>query len=241
MATSITLLDATLELADLLTPAWDEIRAGIPAWHPRNDDPDPTPDPDPAPEPDPDPAPEPDWKAASRKHESRSKAERKRADQLAAELEELKKGNQTEQEKALDQARKEAKAEALTEAQQERRADRLDAAVTRLAAKGVTVKDGDKDKLVKFADPEDALVFIERAIAKGDVDADDIFDSEGKVQTDALTTELAGLLERKPNLAASEGPGRPGGSSDAGRGGSGTDLDDMDVEAHLGAIKRHKT
>lgn len=184
---------------------------------------------------------EPDWKRESRKHESRSKAEKKRADALQAELEELKKGKQTDQEKAIEDAKKEAREAALSEAEKERRADRLEVAVTRLAAKGVKVGTGDDAKTVKFADPEDALVFIERAVSKGDIDSDDIFDSEGKVQTDALTTALSDLLERKPNLAAdSNGSGRAGGSSDAGKGSSTTALDEMDVEQHLAAIKRHK-
>lgn len=253
------LLDDVLELAKIERSAWDAIDAGIPAWHPRNEGeggggeggegegegegegageggegegagkgegegagkg-------------------EPDWKAESRKHERRAKAEKKRADELDAAQKERDKANQTDHEKAVATAREEAKAEALSEADVERRSDRLEVAVTRLAAKGVKVGTGDTAKTLKFSDPEDALVFIERAVAKGDLDSDDIFDKDGKVQTEAVTTALADLLQRKPNLAA-DANGRATGSSDAGKGSGAGDLDDESVAAHVNAIKRHK-
>lgn len=234
-----------LALAELLKPAWAEISAGIPAWHPRCEDPpaDPPDDPpsDDPPADDPpadDPPSEPDWKAESRKHERRAKQSAKDLAAVRAELDEIKKGQQTDQEKALEEARKQARDEALTEAQKERRADRLEVAITRLAAKGVKVGTGEDAKTLRFADPEDAQVFIERAINRGELDADDIFNDEGKVQTDALTTALADLLERKPNLAADNGAGRAGGSSDAGRGSGSKSLDEMSVEEHLKRIQK---
>lgn len=261
MATKIPLLDDALELADLLTPAWDAIRDGIPAWHPRNEDGDGSGDGGDGGSGDGDGdgegsgsgdggdgdgegdggagsgSGETDWKAQARKHERRAKQERKAREEAERKLREREDANKSEHEKALEKAREEAKREALTEAEKERRADRLEVAVTRLAARGVKV--GDKDG-VKFADPEDALIYLERAIAKGDVDEDDIYDGDGKVQTDALATALGELLDRKPNLAAASGTGKPSGSSDAGKGGPGGDIEDLDVEGHLNRIKRHK-
>lgn len=248
MAT-IHLLHDALELAELLRPAWAQISDGIPEWHPRLEDADKDADADKDGDADKDAdkdadadkdgdKDEPDWKVESRKHERRAKAEKKRADDLAAAQKKRDDETKSEHEKAIDKAREEAKAEALTESQKERRADRLEVATTRLAARGVKVGEAS----VKFTDPEDAMVHIERAIRNGDVDEDEIFDSEGKVQTDALQTALSELLERKPHLKADgSSAGRASGSSDAGRGsGGGKSLDEMDVEEHLGAIKRHK-
>lgn len=209
-----TLLDDALELAELLKPAWAQISDSIPAWHPRNEgDPDPDPgkrEPDPDPDPDPNPDPEPgnelDWKAEARKHERRAKQERKAREDLERRLKELEDKDKSDQEKAIEQARKEAREEVLSEAETERRNDRLEVAVARHAAK-------------TFADVDDALLHIQRDIASGEIDPDDIFDDKGKVQTDALKAALDDLLERKPHLKADAGSGRPGGSSDAGRGG----------------------
>lgn len=220
-----------LELAALLAPAWDEISAQIPEWHPRNEgDPDPDPaggkDPNPDPDPDTDPDPkggEPDWKSESRKHERRMKAERKAREDAERKLKDRDAADQTEQEKAIAKAREEAKAEAFTEAQHERRKDRLEVAVTRLAAK-------------TFADTEDALLHVERAISDGDIDADDIYTDEGKVQTDALTAALNELLERKPHLKADDG--RPSGDADAGKGTGPKDPESLGVEGHLKQIQR---
>jgi hypothetical protein len=237
MAT-LTPLDDVLELAALLRPMWASIDAELrasgvplnegdpdPDPHPGKGDPDPDPgkgDPDPA-KGDPDPDPDPDWKAESRKHERRAKQERKAREELERKLKERDDADKSEQEKAIEKAREEAKTEALTESQKERRNDRLEVAVARNAAK-------------TFADVDDALVHIKRAIDNGDVDEDDIFDSEGKVQTEALKTALDDLLERKPHLKAT--PGRAAGSADAGRGsGSGKSADDMSIDDHLKAVQ----
>lgn len=164
---------------------------------------------------------ESDWKALARKHETRSKQNHKLVQELQAKIDELTAGSKSEQEKALEQARKEARDEALTEAQKERRADRLEVAVTRLAARDLKV--GDRTK--RFADPDDALVNIQRAIQAGDLDEDDVFDSDGKVQLSVLTEALTDLLGRKPHLAATNG--RPTGDADGGRGAGGGDTADM--------------
>lgn len=180
---------------------------------------DPKPDPpkdDPKPDPkadDPDDdkvVPDDDWQAKARKHERRAKKLAKEAETAQAELEKLKAGSQSEQEKAIAEAAKKARDEALSEASKERKADRLEVAVTRLASKGITVGSGDEAKTLKFADSEQALVFIERAIAKGEVDESDVFDDAGQVQSEALGEELANLLKRHPNLAAGDERPSPG-------------------------------
>jgi len=211
------------------------------------DDPKPdevTDDPNPAvDDPKPETSSEPDWKAESRKHEKRAKQERKDREALEARLRELEDAGKDEKEKAIEQARREGRDEALTEAQKERRADRLEVSVTRLAAKGVKVGDGDDAETVRFADPEDALLIVEREIARGDLDEDEIFDREGKVQTDALTTALANLLERKPHLradAAGGGGPRPSGDADAGKGKGPKAEDDLSVDEHLAAVQGRK-
>lgn len=157
---------------------------------------------------------EPDWKAESRKHESRAKAERKAREALEAKLEEQAAAGQSEQEKAIAKARKEAREEALSEAEKDRRKDRLDVAVTRLAAR-------------TFADTEDALLHIERAISNGDVDAEEIFSAEGKVQQASLKTALEDLLKRKPHLGLA-GSTRPSGDADAGKGNGGSQASGME-------------
>lgn len=224
-------LDDVFELADLLRPEWDEISAAIPAWHPRAEgDPEPDPEPDPDTEPDPEPEPikpDDDWQAKARKHERDLKKERKTREALEAKLAERDQENQSEQEKALEQARKEATEAAQSEAQKERRADRLEVAVTRLAAKGVKVGSGEDAKVVKFSDPEDALVFIERELDKGDLDPDDVFDGEGKVQTETLQGALVDLLGRKPNLAENGGGSVPAGDGDGGKGSSAPTLEEI--------------
>lgn len=165
---------------------------------------------------------EPDWKRESRKHEARAKADKKRADALQAELDKMKNADKSDQEKAID----DAKAEVRAELDAERRHDRLEVAVTRLAAR-------------TFADTEDALIHLERAIKDGDVDQDDIFDNDGKVQTDAVKTALTELLERKPHLAAGDGTPPPG-DSDAGKGRRSKGAEAMSPADHLAVIQGRK-
>lgn len=175
-----------------------------------------------------------EWKTYARKWERakrvepnvqrrRAKAAENRAAEAEAKLKERETADQSEQEKAIAKARDEAKAEAQSEGEQERRKDRLDVAVTRLAAK-------------TFADTEDALLHVERAITAGDIAADDIFNDEGKVQTDALTTALNDLLERKPHLKTTAG--KAAGDADAGKGEGAKDPENLGVEGHLKTIQR---
>lgn len=195
-------------------------------------DPDPK-DPDPK-DPDPDPVkPDDDWKTKSRKNENAAKAERKRREALEEELSKLRDKDKTEQQKAVDTARDEARTEALSEAEKERRGDRLEVAVTRAASKGVTVGEGDKARTVKFADPEDALLRVERGISRGEIDADDIYDDEGRVKTEALTTALAEIASANSHLVGEGERPKPKGEPDTRKGEPGSsDLEAMTPEDH---------
>ena len=149
----------------------------------------------------------------------------KRIAELEQQLKEREDEDKSDREKELEKAREEAKAEALAEAEKDRRSDRLEVAVTREAARS-------------FADTDDALLNVQRRIASGEIDADEIFDDGGKVQAAPLKSALAQLLEDKPHLAADDG--RPKGESDGGRGeGGGGSEEDMSIEDHLKAISRH--
>ena len=149
--------------------------------------------------------------------ELREKA--KRAETAEARLAEIDEANKSEQEKAIEAARKEAAEQASKAAAVELRAERLSAAIAREAAKD-------------FADVDDAIRLL-------DTDDDKLFDDDGRVQTDALKSALADLLEAKPHLKADDG--RPGGGSGAGKGeGPPTSLDEMSVDDHLKLIRNSK-
>jgi hypothetical protein len=262
-ADAATLADV-LRLAAEVKPAWDDLSAAIPSWHPRNkgeegeegeeeggegegegdaaaaaaeaaakgaekegtegagkpatDD-------------------KTDWKAMARKHEREAKKARAEAETHKTKLAEIEASNLSDQEKAIAKAREEARAEALTEAGTERRTDKIESAVTKIAAiKGVTVGEGDAAKTVKFSDPDDVQMWLERQIAKGDIDGDDIY-KDGKVDDAALTDALTELAASKPGwlVGASAGAtnGKPAGSADAGKGGANKGLDSMSVEEHI--------
>lgn len=162
-----------------------------------------------------------DWKAYARKHERLSKKATKQIDDLQAELAKAKEATQSDQEKAIEQARKEAAEEARNEVGAELRKERLHSAVARTAA-------------TRFADVDDAIRLL-------DLDDEDIFDEDGKVNAENLSSALDDLLERKPHLAASPIGKKPAGDADAGKGqGGAKSLEDMSVEEHLQAIRRHK-
>lgn len=155
-----------------------------------------------------------------------SAAAKKRIADLEAQLKEREDADKSEQEKAIEKARADARAEALREADAQRRSDRLEVAITRQAARS-------------FADTDDALLHIQRRIAAGEIDGDELFDDEGKVRADPLKSALGQLLEDKPHLAADDG--RPKGSADGGRGsGADTSAEDMSVEDHFQTIRRRK-
>lgn len=179
--------------------------------------------------------PDDDWKTKSRKNETRAKKEKRRADEAEKKLAEREEEDQTESEKKVSEAEKKGREEAESKAEKERKSDRLEVAVTRLASKKLTIGEGDDAEEVRFADTEDALINIERAIAKGEIDEDDIFDDEGKVKTDALQSELASLLKRKPHLkdGGTEESGGSKGDPDTRKGGTAKDdLESMTPEEH---------
>jgi hypothetical protein len=143
------------------------------------------------------PPQEPDWKQYARKHEREAKKARAQLEELQGQLASREEAEKSETEKALDQARKEARAEAEAEFEQARRSDRLQVAVAKRAR--------------DLADVDDVVLNLKQG------DTDDLFDEDGSVRDDAITSALSGLLERKPHLKA-EGNGKPQGDADAGRG-----------------------
>lgn len=247
-----------LELVDLLRPAWAQISDEIPAWHPRCEGDDDTGDDPAADASDNDSAGDADddadndadaknddkpaadsleqWKLEARKWEGRAK---KNSDALAAAQTELAKhadAHKTEQQKAVEAAARSAREEALTEAEKDRRADKLELAVVKVAS--VTGVKVDDKTLAKFADPDDVQMWLEKQIERGDVDADDIY-KDGKVNEEALASELARLAAAKPGwlVGAGKSNGTPAGSADGGRG---TAPAGNSVEAELKAIQRNR-
>lgn len=185
---------------------------------------------------------EPDWKKMARKHEREAKKAREREAQLTAKLKEREDADKSEHEKAVEAARAEGESAALSKYEQQRRADRLETAVIRLAAKGVKLGDGDDAKTVRFADPDDVQMFIERQLAKGELDADEIYDKDGKVVTSVLTAALVDLATDKPGWLEQQnggnGGGRSAGDADAGKGKGGSNaLEGMSPEEHLKQIQ----
>lgn len=179
--------------------------------------------------------PDDDWKTKSRKNETRAKKAERERDEAAEKLRKREEEDQTEAEKKVSEAEKRGREEAESKAEKERKGDRLEVAVTRLASKKLTIGEGDDAEEVRFADTEDALLNIERAIAKGEIDEDEIFDNEGKVKTDALESELASLLKRKPHLkdGGTEESGGSKGDPDTRKGGTAKgDLESMTPEEH---------
>lgn len=181
---------------------------------------------------------EPDWKRMARKHEREAKKARKERDAAAAKLKSRDDADKSEQEKALEQARDEARNELKGEHEKERRQDRLETAATKIAAKGLKVGSGDDAKTLKFADPDDALLHLERDIRNGDLDAEDIFDDNNRVKTPALEEALTDLLERKPHLAADSKKSKVNGSADGGKGKATST--DSSVEDEFKKIRRHQ-
>lgn len=179
------------------------------------------------------------WKAESRKHERRSKKEKEAREATEAKLKEREDADKSEQEKAVEKAREEGKAEALTVAEKERRKDRLESAVTRAAGKKIQIGDGEDKKTVRFDDPEDAELYLRAKISKGDLDEDDLFDSDGKIKADAVAGALKEILEEKPRLAEADAtePLPKKKTADGGaNGGEGEEkkaLDELSVEEHI--------
>ncbi|WP_327378004.1 hypothetical protein OG393_31005 [Streptomyces sp. NBC_01216] len=159
----------------------------------RHDDPDPAAppgggDPDPAPDPsgggDPDPDPSGDdplgdagKRALQKEREAKAaakklaQAEKKRADDLARKVAEFEDRDKSELEKATTAAEAAAK--------------RAEAATKRAVRAEV------KAAAAEFADPDDAVAFL---------DLSAYTDTDGEIDTEQITADLADLLERKPHL-----------------------------------------
>lgn len=119
-----------------------------------------------------------------------------------AELDTLREGQLSDHEKALETARKES-ADAATASADEKYRTRLDAADVKAAA-------------VKFADPADALRYLDLT--------DLARDADGGLEAKALGDALAAVLAAKPYLAKTgTGPG----SADGGARGGSDDAPDL--------------
>lgn len=154
----------------------------------------------------PPPAPEVDyaaeaekWKALARKHEERAKANSSAAQKLA----DIEAANKTEAEKLSDQ---------LKAAQ-----DRAAAMVTRAVQAEIRAQAAGK-----FADPDDARLFLDTAALVNDV---------GDIDTDAIGKQLAAVLKAKPHLAAKPAIGTPRESGASAGGTPPAGLDEQIAEA----------
>jgi hypothetical protein len=165
-----------------------------------------------------------DWKKMARRHEREAKRERRAREAAEQAVKDRETADQSEHDKAVKAAREEGEKVARDAAEKERRGDRLENAAIKLAGKGIKVKvmedDKEVEKTLKFTDPDDAFVHIERMIRNGDIDEDDLFDDKGKVKSDALREALEELIDSKPHLVAGASNGAGGGSG-SGSGGSG--------------------
>jgi len=133
---------------------------------------------------------DPDWKDHARTWEDRAKADKKRADAAEAELDKLRKATQSEQEKAIAEAKAEGRSEALDVAN----ARFVKAAVITAAAG-------------KLADPSDAAALLDLSDFK--------VDDDGNVDEKAIAAAIEKLVETKPHLAG-KGAGRPSGDGGGG-------------------------
>lgn len=150
----------------------------------------------------------PDYEALAKKHEGRAKHSFTKVKELEAKLKKLEDADKSEQDKALDKAREDAKTEVASAYQK-----RLLRAEVKALAAG------------KFADPEDAQDLLK-------LKDEDVFDEDGDVKTDVVETALKDLLERKPHLAAGGNSGA--GDPDRGKGkGAASTLEEMSVEDHI--------
>lgn len=151
-------------------------------------------------------------KAYFAEKERRRSAERERRalsrknEDLVAQLAELRAlskkrdtGDGEDEEIDLDAIRQEAADSAKAEAHAELRAERVSLKVQSLA------------QTKKFADPEDALTYLNFSH-----ELDDFLDDDGKPSVEAINEALDELLERKPYLSSAQGGKRFKGSGDGG-------------------------
>lgn len=151
-----------------------------------------------------------EWKNRAKASESSLKEAQKAAqerDALQSRLNEYEEASKTEHEKALDKARKESLAQGKSES---------DAAWSKRVVKA-EVKAAAREK---FADPSDALAFIDLGQFK--------VDDEGNADDKAITAALDALLKDKPHLGKQEQKSTTG-SADQGARGTGTRSTDMNA------------
>lgn len=178
--------------------------------------------------------PDDDFKTKSRKNENWAKKEKRKREEVEEELRERKQQDETEAQKKVREAEEKGRKEAETDAQKEARATRLESAVTKVAVKKLKIGSGDDAEEHQFADPDDAQILIERAIAKGDLDEDELFSEKGQVDAEVLERELAGFLQRKTHLRAEQTKGNGSGDGDLRKGDPASgDLEDMSIDDHV--------
>ena len=175
----------------------------------RHDDPEPTdPEPGPNPEGEPDPEPEDDPDGADKLGDAGKKA----LDRMKAERAAARKAAAEEKRRADELARKVAEFEDAQKSELEKataKAERLEAAAR--AATARAVKAEVRAAAAEFADPEDAVAFL---------DLSSYTSSDGEIDADAISADLADLLERKPHLrrASAEPSKKPVPKPDPGQG-----------------------
>jgi len=176
-----------------------------------------------------------DWKTKSRKNERKANREKTAREEAEKKLRKREEEDESEAQKKVREAKEEGRQEALTETQKEARSTRLESAVTKAAVKKLKLGEGDDAEEARFADPEDAQILIERAIAKGDLEEDEVFNDKGQVDQEVIERELAGFLKRKSHLR--EGgteESKDHGDPDLGKGDPADgSLDSMSVEDHV--------
>lgn len=122
-----------------------------------------------------------------------SRQNEKNAKKALSDLEKAQQGSMSEVERAVAEAKSAAKAEAQAEILSERVSDKV-----KIAAAG------------KFADTDDAIAML------GDLSE---FINSGEIDEKAITKAIDSLLEKKPYLASSTPPAKPGQGKGSGEGG----------------------
>lgn len=159
-----------------------------------------------------------DWQAKARKHERDLKKERTAREALEAKLAEAAAASQTETERAIEQARKEAADAAKTEVSSTYQGKILNAEIRAQAAG-------------KFANPKLAAKLL-------DLDPSDAFDEDGEVDTEFIASQIDGFLKDEDNAGLRAGTTtrttRPSGDVDAGKG-NGAPVGDMNAFIRSGS------
>lgn len=144
---------------------------------------------------------EPDWKAESRKHETRAKQALKAREAAERERDELKAANQSETEKLIEKARKEASEATKTEVSGAFKSRILNSEIRAQAAG-------------KFANKALAVKLL-------DLDSSQLVDDDGEVDDKAIAKAIDEFLKQDENAGLRAGSSsRPAGDADAGKGDS---------------------